>query len=80
MNSGAVLEPKVELEEASQTGQGEPVNLVDLEDRILQLCSETQKGITYDMIRKDQPSLDVDRMVRALQRLLSQVYGAKGSV
>ena len=51
----------------------EPVNLVDLEERILQLCSEHPKGITDDVITQDQPLVDADRRCKALQRLLSQV-------
>lgn len=72
------LVPKVEPEEPSETsrsGHGEPMNLVDpdFEERILELCSKFPKGITDEMISKDQPSLDKERMVKALQRLLSQV-------
>lgn len=64
---------KQELSEATPT-QAEPVNLVDLEERILQLCSESPKGITDDVISCDQPSIDTERRLKALQRLLSQVH------
>ncbi len=50
----------------------EPVNLVDLEERILQLCAESPKGITEDVIKCDQPLVDTARRMKALQRLLSQ--------
>lgn len=50
-----------------------PVSLVDLEERILQLCAENSKGITDEVIMKDQPLLDTGIRLKALQRLLSQV-------
>lgn len=67
---------KQELSEATPTeaSHPEPVNLVDLEERILQLCSESPKGITDDVISCDQPSIDTERRLKALQRLLSQVH------
>lgn len=58
---------------SSSGGHPDPVSLVDLEERILQLCSESPKGITDDMIIKDQPRIDTERRLKALQRLLSQV-------
>lgn len=70
----ATVVPKLEPE-TTPTGHGEPVNFVDLEERILQLCSESPKGITDEMIRLDQPMLDTGRRLKALQRLLSQVIG-----
>lgn len=93
----ASLVPKLEPEgpsEATPTGRGpgagsihEPVDFVDLEERILQLCAGTPKGITDEAISRDQPLLDTERRMKALQRLLSQVGyvlreegGSKGSV
>ncbi len=45
-----------------------------LEERILTLCSQHAKGITDDVIVKDQPSIDAEKRRTALQRLLSQVW------
>ncbi len=59
--------------ETTPTSHAQPVSLVDLEERILQLCSEFPKGISDDTIIKDQPLIDVERRMKALQRLLSQV-------
>lgn len=50
-----------------------PVSLVDLEERILQLCAESPKGITEHVIKNDQPDLDAERRLKALERLLTQV-------
>ena len=77
MEAGGLI-PKVEPEEpseAARSGHSEPVNFVDpdFEKRILELCSKFPKGISDEMISRDQPSLDKERMVKALQRLLSQV-------
>lgn len=47
---------------------------VNLEQRILALCAENPKGITNEMIMKDQPHILVERRMTALQRLLSQVH------
>lgn len=51
----------------------EPVDPVDLEERILTLCAATPKGITDEMIMQDQPFFDAEKRRAALQRLLSQV-------
>ncbi len=75
----AHLVPKLEQHEMCETtptGRGpapEPGNFVDLEERILQLCSQSLKGISDDVISQDQPLLDTERRRKALQRLLSQV-------
>lgn len=45
---------------------------VYLEERILTLCGENPKGITDDVIIQDQPLIDTERRLKALQRLLSQ--------
>ncbi len=52
------------------------VSLVDLEERILQLCAENARGITEEVIKIDQPQLDAERRLKALERLLTQVYEA----
>lgn len=75
------LEPDDQSEATPMDHGAEPVNFVDLEERILRLCSECPKGITDEMISRDQPSLDIERRVKALQRLLSQVRrGGSGDV
>ena len=51
------------------------VDPVYLEERILTLCGENPKGITDDVIIQDQPLIDTERRLKALQRLLSQVGG-----
>lgn len=54
-------------------GVPESVSFVDLEERILQLCSESPEGtISDDTISRDQPLIDTERRMKALQRLLSQ--------
>ena len=69
----ASLVPKVEPEDTSEATPTQGPNFVDLEERILQLCAESPKGITDDLISQDQPLLDTERRIKALQRLLSQV-------
>ena len=49
----------------------EPVNPVQLEERILELCAEHPKGITDEIITRDQPLISGEARMRALQRLLS---------
>jgi len=58
----------------SQAAAEPPVNLVDLEERILQLCAENPKGISEEVIKSDQPQLDAERRLKALERLLTQVF------
>ncbi len=50
---------------------------VDLEERILALCSIHPKGVTEDIITSDQPMITKDKIVKALQRLLSMVSTKK---
>ena len=52
-----------------------PRDPLGLEERILTLCAQNSKGITDDIIVQDQPTIDVEKRMRALQRLLSQVCG-----
>lgn len=54
----------------SSSGPGR--DAIGLEERILTLCSLNSKGITDDIIVQDQPSIDAEKRLRALQRLLSQ--------
>ena len=46
---------------------------VDLEERILVLCTENSKGVTEETITSDQPNITKDKILKALQRLLSMV-------
>ena len=55
-------------EAAPQTG--DPVKL---EERILELCQQHAKGITDEIIMADQPMIDAEKRLKALQRLLSMV-------
>ena len=64
------IKQELSLGEEEGTPAADPVNL---EERILQLCSEHPKGITDDMIRTDQPAIDTAKRMKALQRLLSMV-------
>ena len=50
-----------------------PRDPLGLEERILTLCAQNSKGITDDVIVQDQPTIDAEKRMRALQRLLSQV-------
>ena len=59
---------------SSQAIAEPPVNLVDLEERILQLCADNPKGISEEVIKSDQPQLDAERRLKALERLLTQVF------
>ena len=49
-----------------------PVHPVELDERILNLCSQNPKGITDDIITADQPQINTEQRMKALQRLLSQ--------
>lgn len=61
------------LEVAAKQGDLPLTDPVNLEDRILELCTASAKGITDDMIVKDQPSISSEKRLKALQRLLSMV-------
>ena len=50
-----------------------PRDPLGLEVRILTLCALNSKGITDYIIVQDQPTIDAEKRMRALQRLLSQV-------
>lgn len=49
-----------------------PVHPVELDERILNLCSQYPKGVTDDIIMQDQPQINTEQRLKALQRLLSQ--------
>ncbi|ESO85370.1 hypothetical protein LOTGIDRAFT_183760 [Lottia gigantea] len=49
----------------------EPIEGVDLETRILNLCHEKPGGINEDIIKQDMPQFDVKQRVTAINRLLS---------
>ena len=49
-----------------------PVHPVELDERILNLCSQNPKGISDDIITADQPQINTEQRMKALQRLLSQ--------
>ena len=55
------------------SGHVTPRDPLGLEERILTLCAQNVKGITDDIIVQDQPTIDGEKRMRALQRLLSQV-------
>ena len=59
-----------EEEAACAAAQPDPV---DLEERILELCASHSKGVTEEVITDDQPNMTKDKIVKALQRLLSMV-------
>lgn len=64
------LQSRSEAPHTETIGRG---NLVNLEERILQLCAESPTvGITEDVIKYDQPLIDTKRIVVALNRLQSQ--------
>lgn len=54
--------------EDEQLSHSDPL---ELEDRILELCTANEKGITEQTIITDQPSINVETRKKALQRLLS---------
>ena len=49
-----------------------PVHPVELDERIMNLCSQYPKGVTDDIIMQDQPQINTEQRLKALQRLLSQ--------
>ena len=59
-------------EELADDGANQPDPL-DLEGRIVELCTDHEKGVTEDMITADQPTMTKDKIMTALQRLLSMV-------
>lgn len=57
----------------TETVPAQAVDPVKLEERIVELCQLHAKGITDDIIMADQPMIDAEKRLRALQRLLSMV-------
>ena len=51
----------------------EAVDVVDLEERVVQLCKENPKGITDQIISQDMPNIPPQQRVTAINRLLSMV-------
>ncbi|XP_073249039.1 DNA-directed RNA polymerase III subunit RPC6-like isoform X2 [Porites lutea] len=49
----------------------EAVDVVDLEERVVQLCKENPKGITDQIISQDMPNIPPQQRVTAINRLLS---------
>ena len=69
--------PITSLESTSAEGhmhpvEPKPVHPVELDERIMNLCSQYPKGITDDIITQDQPQINTEQRLKALQRLLSQ--------
>ena len=66
------LEPKDTA--SGSTGEtAEAVDPIDLEERILSLCTQNPKGIRDDVIVQDQPFISTEQRMKALQRLMSRV-------
>ena len=67
-------EMAVSVDPAPTTAISDPADPLGLEERILTLCRQNEKGITDDVIVRDQPAIGAEKRMRALQRLLSQVW------
>ena len=68
--ANSTFQVKQEEEEAVvSSGEFDPVQL---EEKILQLCSENPKGVTDEMIIAEHV-VNTEQRLRALQRLLSRV-------
>lgn len=50
-----------------------PLDPLDLEERILELCGNHAKGVTEDIITTELPQMAKDKIMKSLQRLLSVV-------
>jgi len=59
------MEPPIQVKQ-------EPVEALNLENRILELCQQFPKGITDKVLQSDQPHVDTKQRLHAFQRLLSQ--------
>lgn len=51
----------------------EPVEFVDFESKVIELCKENPKGITDAIIQKSLPNLPPQQRVKGINRLLSTV-------
>ncbi|XP_013382572.1 DNA-directed RNA polymerase III subunit RPC6 [Lingula anatina] len=58
-------------ESANAPVKQEPVDAVNLESRILELCMEFPKGLTDAIIQNSMPQFDAQQRVTAINRLLS---------
>ena len=67
-------EMAVSVDPAPTTAISDPADPLGLEERILTLCRQNEKGISDDVIVRDQPAIGAEKRMRALQRLLSQVW------
>ncbi|XP_067136463.1 DNA-directed RNA polymerase III subunit RPC6 [Centruroides vittatus] len=52
--------------------KNEPLDALELESRIIQLCKDNASGITDKLIRTEMPHADTSQVVTAINRLLSQ--------
>ena len=51
----------------------EPVDFIDIESKVIELCKDNPKGITDSLIQEEIPSISVQQRVKAINRLLSTV-------
>ena len=51
----------------------EPIDAVDLENRIIELCKSVPKGLSDQMLVDEMPGIAPQQRVTAINRLLSQV-------
>lgn len=52
--------------------KSEPLDALELESRIIQLCKDNSSGITDKLIKTEMPHADTGQVVTAINRLLSQ--------
>ena len=52
----------------------EPVEFVDFESKVIELCKDNPKGITDSTIQDAIPGISAQQRVKAINRLLSTVY------
>jgi len=58
---------------ASVVVKQEPVEFVDFEAKVLELCKENPKGITDTIIQDNLPNITPQQRVKGINRLLSTV-------
>ena len=66
----AIKQEFLEAQEESPEADSDPVQI---RERILQLCRQHPKGVSDEMISKDQPQVDTHKRMTALQWLLGEV-------
>ena len=72
----AIKQEQVETQEESPEAHSDPVQI---RERILQLCRQNPKGVSDQMISRDQPQVDTQNRMKALQWLLGEVIkGIRG--